>query len=147
MFLGHLSPCDYLDDQQEGESYYPDPFRLDQPHLNSQHLYALSTSSPHSLQPSMGHPNPYGNQGFHGGGSGRAQPHPFLSINPITRMIILRDPAHPGRETLLHPLHVQLYLNFDLEVCRTHGDPSSPIPMGYYLFASILNSADPNTEC
>ena len=145
VFLGHLTFMDYLGDQPEGESFQKTPLYLGQPQSNFYHP-ALSPTHIY-LYSAMGHPNPYGNRGLSGSGPGQNWHYPFLSFDPTTCMVVLHDPAHPGCETLLHPLQIQLYLDFDLEVHQTHGDPRSPVPMGYYLFASILNSADSDTEC
>ncbi|KAG5347693.1 hypothetical protein C0989_011637 [Termitomyces sp. Mn162] len=95
----------------------------------------------------MGHPNPYGNCGPPMDGLGCPKHHPFLTVDPITCMVTLHDPENPDCVVTIHPLQIQLYLKYDLEVRQSHGNPGSPMPVGYSLFAEILNLASPDTEC
>lgn len=62
-------------------------------------------------------------------------------------MILLFDPENPDNPLCIHPLQIQMYIEFDLEVRQTQGWPRSPLPLGYSPFAAILNLACPETEC
>ncbi|KNZ79068.1 hypothetical protein J132_04768 [Termitomyces sp. J132] len=92
--------------------------------------------------------HPFGNWGQgNDKHKGQTYHHPFVSIDPTTRMIIIFDPLNPDNPLVMHPLQVQVYLDYELEVCQTHSHPQFPFPVGYDTFASILNLADPETEC
>ncbi|KAG5349276.1 hypothetical protein C0989_004868 [Termitomyces sp. Mn162] len=62
-------------------------------------------------------------------------------------MIIIFNPLDPDNPLVVHPLQVQVYLDYELEVCQTHSCLQSPFPMGYDTLTSILNLADPETKC
>ncbi|KAG5725093.1 hypothetical protein E4T56_gene10261 [Termitomyces sp. T112] len=81
----------------------------------------------------MGHPNPYKNRGNSGKGPTRPRFHPYLAVDSTTGLVTLRDPQNPSCWILLHPYQIQLYLDFDLEVRQTHGNPHSAMPIGYPL--------------
>ncbi|KAG6870467.1 hypothetical protein C0995_012797, partial [Termitomyces sp. Mi166 len=108
--------------------------------LVSPPISTLSLS--HISFPAPPFPSPMGHSNH---SAGCPKHHPFLSIDPATHMILVTDPDN-GCVYTLHPLQLQLYLDFDLDVRETHGQPHRPMPFAYAAFADILALANPETK-
>ncbi|KNZ78039.1 hypothetical protein J132_02623, partial [Termitomyces sp. J132] len=121
IFLGQVSCRDWGGDKLGGNLLKPHP-KLDQP-LTHLQLSCLAPFTPSLNTFSMGHPNPYSNCGPLMDGLGHSKHHSFLTVNPITHMVTLCDPENPDCVIIIHPLQIQLYLKYDLEVCQSHGNP------------------------
>ncbi|KAG6902446.1 hypothetical protein C0995_016625 [Termitomyces sp. Mi166 len=77
-------------------------------------------------------------------------PEPYyacLQHTTLSQMGPLNGPIALNNTHTLHPLQLQLYLEFDIEVQTTRERPRIPCLLGYHMFANILDLANPEMEC